>query len=50
MFRIELPLYYTSDIDAALDFYRDKLGGVPTFQFPAGGQPQHVELGIVPPA
>lgn len=46
MFRIELPLYYTSDIDASLGFYRDKLGGVQTFQFPAEGVPEHAELKI----
>lgn len=46
MFRIELPLYYTADIDAALGFYRDALGGVQTFQYPPEGAPEHVELRI----
>lgn len=46
MFRIELPLYYVDDMDAALGFYRDALGGMQTFQFPAEGAPEHVELRI----
>lgn len=46
LFQIELPLYYTSDIDASLAFYRDALGGEQTFQFPAEGAPEHVELRI----
>jgi lactoylglutathione lyase len=35
---------YTSDIEAALGFYRDLLGFEETFRTPKEGSPEHVEL------
>ncbi len=35
---------YTTDINAALHFYRDVLGFVETFRTPLDGVPRHVEL------
>lgn len=37
---------YTSDIDKAFAFYRDRLGGSETFRFPREGQLEHVEFRI----
>lgn len=39
-----MPNLYTDNVERAADFYRDVLGGVQTFQSPAAGPPQHVEL------
>ena len=39
-----MPNLYTSDIDRAVAFYRDLLGGKQTFRTPAEGTPEHVEL------
>jgi lactoylglutathione lyase len=41
-----LPNLYCADLAAAVAFYRDLLGGVPTFQAPADGPPEHVELRV----
>jgi len=37
---------YTADIDAALTFYRDRLGFAETFRTPIQGTPEHVELSL----
>jgi lactoylglutathione lyase len=37
---------YTSDIEAALHFYRDLFGFAETFRTPAEGTPEHVELSL----
>jgi lactoylglutathione lyase len=37
---------YTSDIEAALRFYRDLLGFEESFRAPTDGTPEHVELGL----
>jgi lactoylglutathione lyase len=39
-----MPNIYTRDIEAAVRFYRDQLGFAQTFQFPASGPAEHVEL------
>ena len=44
MFSSALVNLYTRDIEAALHFYRDLLGGEETFRTPAEGVPEHVEL------
>ena len=44
MFSSALVNLYTLDIEAALRFYRDLLGGEETFRTPAEGTPEHVEL------
>jgi lactoylglutathione lyase len=44
MFFESMPNLYTSDIDAAIAFYRDGLGFVQTYQFPPEGRPRHVEF------
>jgi lactoylglutathione lyase len=41
-----LPNLYTADVDQATAFYRDLLGGVQTFQYPASGPAEHVELRV----
>ena len=35
---------YTADVERAVAFYRDQLGGTQTFRTPAVGRPSHVEL------
>ena len=35
---------YSRDIEASVRFYRNQLGFVQTFQYPAEGAPEHVEL------
>jgi lactoylglutathione lyase len=35
---------YTADVERAVAFYRDQLGGAQTFRTPAEGRPSHVEL------
>lgn len=44
MFSQTLPLFYTADMGAALAFYLGILGGTQSFQFPAEGEPEHVEF------
>lgn len=39
-----MPNLYSTDVERAVAFYRDLLGGVPTFQFPEIGTPEHVEV------
>ncbi|MGH3405354.1 MAG: VOC family protein, partial [Streptosporangiaceae bacterium] len=39
-----MPNLYSADIDRAVAFYRDLLGGTQTFRTPADGPPVHVEL------
>jgi lactoylglutathione lyase len=39
-----MPNLYTADMERALAFYRDLLGGNQTFATPAEGTPEHVEL------
>ena len=39
-----MPNLYTADMERALAFYRDLLGGIPTFRTPEQGTPAHVEL------
>jgi lactoylglutathione lyase len=44
MIQSVMPNVYTADIEEALAFYRDQLGGTETFRTPRTGQPDHVEL------
>jgi len=44
MFTTGFVNLYTSDIEAALHFYRDLLGFAETFRTPREGTPEHVEL------
>jgi lactoylglutathione lyase len=46
MFDTGLVNLYTSDIEAALHFYRDLCGFAETFRTPAEGTPEHVELSL----
>jgi lactoylglutathione lyase len=46
MIRSVLPNLYCANLARAVAFYRDLLGGVPTFQAPADGPPEHVELRV----
>jgi lactoylglutathione lyase len=39
-----MPNLYVSDVERAVAFYRDLLGGVETFRLPAQGPAEHVEL------
>ena len=39
-----MPNLYVADVGRAVAFYRDLLGGTQTFQHPAEGPAQHVEL------
>jgi lactoylglutathione lyase len=39
-----MPNLYSADVDRAVAFYRDLLGGTQTFRTPAEGQAVHVEL------
>ena len=39
-----MPNLYSADVDQAVAFYRDLLGGVETFRLPAEGPAEHVEL------
>jgi lactoylglutathione lyase len=43
-FTTSMPNIFTRDIDAALAFYRDRLGFSPAFQVPREGRPEHVVL------
>jgi lactoylglutathione lyase len=39
-----MPNLYSADVDRAVAFYRDLLGGAQTFRHPAEGPAEHVEL------
>jgi len=39
-----MPNLYSADVERAVAFYRDQLGGTQTFRTPAEGRPSHVEL------
>src|ERR1700735_5607498 len=39
-----MPNLYSADVDRAVAFYRDLLGGTQTFRHPAEGKAEHVEL------
>ena len=39
-----MPHLYTADVERAVAFYRDQLGGIQTFRVPATGSAEHVEL------
>lgn len=39
-----MPNLYTADVDRAVAFYRDLLGGTQTSRHPAEGKAEHVEL------
>lgn len=39
-----MPNLFTDDVERAVSFYRDVLGGVQTFQSPSEGPARHVEL------
>ncbi len=39
-----MPNLYSTDVDRAVAFYRDLLGGTQTFRTPAEGTPVHVEV------
>ncbi len=39
-----MPHLYTADVERAVTFYRDLLGGTQTFSVPATGPAEHVEL------
>jgi lactoylglutathione lyase len=39
-----MPNLYSADVERAVAFYRDQLGGKQTFRTPAEGRPEHVEL------
>jgi lactoylglutathione lyase len=39
-----MPNLYSADVDRAVGFYRDLLGGTQTFRHPAEGKAEHVEL------
>ena len=41
-----MPNLYTADVERAVAFYRDQLGGKQTFRTPAEGRPSHVELSL----
>lgn len=46
MFDEAFPILSTPDLDRALGFYRDLLGGVVSYQFPLTGEPVFVSLDI----
>jgi lactoylglutathione lyase len=39
-----MPHLYTADVESAVAFYRDQLGGIQTFSVPQAGPAEHVEL------
>ncbi|HEY2507054.1 MAG TPA: VOC family protein [Streptosporangiaceae bacterium] len=39
-----MPNLYSADVERAAAFYRNQLGGAQTFQYPADGPAEHVEL------
>ena len=47
MIESAFPILEVGDMDAALAFYRDALGGVLTYSFPLeGGEPLYVALAV----
>jgi lactoylglutathione lyase len=46
MFDEIFPILTTSDLPAALRFYRDLLGGTVTYQFPPEGEPVYVAVDL----
>ncbi len=46
MFRSSFPIISTPDMNRALRFYRDVLGGKVTYQFPDEGEPGYVAIDI----
>ena len=46
MFDELFPILSTADMAKALRFYRDLLGGIVTYQFPADGEPAYVSMTI----
>jgi lactoylglutathione lyase len=46
MFDEIVPILTTSDLPAALRFYRDLLGGTVTYQFPPEGEPVYVAVDL----
>lgn len=44
MFTESMLNLYSRDLPRAVGFYRDQIGFQQTFQFPAEGDPRHVEL------
>ena len=45
-FRSVMPNLYVADVERAVGFYRDLLGGTETFRLPASGPATHVEIRI----
>jgi len=39
-----MPNLYSADVERAVAFYRDLLGGTQKFRYPAEGRAEHVEL------
>jgi lactoylglutathione lyase len=46
MFEEAFPILSTADLNRALGFYRDQLGGTVTYRFPPTGEPVYVSLDI----
>ncbi len=46
MFDDAFPIISTPDLERALGFYRDLLGGVVEYEFPADGEPGYVSLKV----
>lgn len=46
MFRSMFPIISTGDLERALRFYRDLLGGTVSFQFPAEGPAVYVSIDV----
>lgn len=46
MIESAFPIIEVGDMDAALDFYRDALGGVVTYSFPAEDEAVYVALAV----
>lgn len=46
MFDEIFPIVVTADLERALGFYRDALGGTVTYRFPEHGDPGYVALAI----
>lgn len=46
MFTSMFPIISTTDLNRALEFYRDTLGGKIIYQFPGCGEPHYVGLDI----
>jgi predicted enzyme related to lactoylglutathione lyase len=46
MIHSAFPILSTTDLSAALRFYRDALGGVVSYQFPPDGEPEYVGVDL----